>query len=124
MRSSFFASLLLPVLILAACTGSPAEQSDSQVTQPAASDDAPVNDPGVAAREARQHLAERLGVDANDIVVEHIEPREWTDSCLGLGGPAESCLAAITPGFALQLVHDGKEYAYRTDQSGTVVRAE
>jgi hypothetical protein len=126
MRSSFLASLLVPVLLLTACAAPVAEEADTEpdVTSPAASDDSPEGDPGTAAQAARETLAARLGVDSNDIAVESAEAQEWSDSCLGLGGAAESCLQVITPGFAMVLTHNGTEYRYRTDIDGTVVREE
>jgi hypothetical protein len=49
---------------------------------------------------------------------------DWPDGCLGLGGPAELCLAAITPGYAVTLEANGEQYAYRTNLEGTAVRAD
>jgi hypothetical protein len=123
MCSALLALILAPSLLLAACTSDTTPQ-DQQDTSPALTDDSPAGDSGIAARAAREDLAQRLNVDANDIAVEKTEAREWSDSCLGLGGPAESCLAVITPGFAMTLVHNGTEYVYRTNPDGTAVRAE
>ncbi len=72
---------------------------------------------------ARNALAARLNVDAGAIVILEAHETDWSDSCLGLGGPAESCLAVITPGYNVLLTHQGTEYRYRTDTEGTVVRA-
>ena len=42
---------------------------------------------------------------------------------LGLGGPAESCLAVITPGWRVNLlVDDQDKYEVRTDELGDVIR--
>ena len=121
MRTASFSILLVPALLLAAC-GTPGAPADPP-TAPAASHDSPAGD-STAASAARAALADRLGVDAPDVAVEHAEEHEWSDSCLGLGGPAEICAAVITPGFAVLLTHDGEEYRYRTDLEGTAVRAE
>ena len=72
---------------------------------------------------ARQALAEKLGVSADEIEVISYEEREWTDSCLGLGGAAESCLQVITPGWLVTLGADGQVYEFHTDQTGNAVRA-
>jgi len=77
-----------------------------------------------AVHAAKDALAERLDVDVSTIVVLEAIETNWSDSCLGLGGPAESCLAAITPGYAIVLVHGGVEYRYRTNEEGTAVRSE
>lgn len=50
------------------------------------------------------------------------EPVEWSDSCLGLGGPAESCLMAITPGYRVTFEARGASYEVRTDETGSAVR--
>lgn len=73
---------------------------------------------------ARADLAKNLGVDEKSIVIMLVEEKEWSDGCLGLGGPAESCLAAITPGFRVELVSKGQTYVYRTDKTGGSLRIE
>ncbi len=73
---------------------------------------------------AREDLAQRLSMDEADIEITQVEERTWSDSCLGLGGPAESCLQALTPGFRVELVAQGGTYFYRTDQTGASVRIE
>ncbi len=70
----------------------------------------------------RAALAQELGVDPLTIALESAEAVEWTDSCLGLGGPAESCLQAITPGFLVKVMHDGTVYEFHTDQTAESVR--
>ncbi len=71
---------------------------------------------------ARAYLAEQLGIPEDDIVFMAAEPVEWSDGCLGLGGPAESCLMAITPGYRVTFEARGASYEVRTDETGSVVR--
>lgn len=73
---------------------------------------------------SRKDLAQKLGVSVNEITISKVEQVEWSDGCLGLGGPAESCLAAITPGLRVTLVAQGKNYIYRTDLTGQAIRLE
>ena len=73
---------------------------------------------------ARAALADFLGVDEASLELEKIEDAEWPDGCLGLGRPDESCLAAITPGYAITFNVDGETYVVRTDVSGDIVRFE
>ena len=68
----------------------------------------------------RTQVSEALGVPVESIQLESIEPMEWPDSCLGLGGPDESCAQAVTPGWLLVFTADGQEYRFRADQTGTV----
>jgi len=77
-----------------------------------------------AAVEARKDLAAKLGIAESSIVIMEVESRTWSDGCLGLGGPAESCIAALTEGFKVELLAQGESYTYRTDKTGAQVRAE
>jgi hypothetical protein len=61
-------------------------------------------------------------VDALRVV--EAEPQNWTDGCLGLSKPEEICTQAIVPGWRV-VVSDGiREWAYRTDDSGSLVKLE
>jgi hypothetical protein len=71
---------------------------------------------------ARAALASKLGSDELTITLHEIERQDWTDSCLGLGGPAESCLQAITPGYRLVLQAGEDLWEARTSLDGSIVR--
>lgn len=75
-----------------------------------------------AVQAAIQALSNTLQADPSTITVVEVTPMEWTDSCLGLGGPQEMCLQVITPGYLVVLSVDGVEYQFRTDQSGDIIR--
>jgi hypothetical protein len=77
-----------------------------------------------AAAAARLDLAGKLGVAEKSIVILNIEERTWTDGCLGLGGPAESCLQALVEGFRVEMLAHGTTYFYRTDATGASLRQE
>jgi hypothetical protein len=77
-----------------------------------------------AAVAARTDLAAKLGVSEGSIVIMKVEEKAWSDGCLGLGGAAESCLAALVDGFRVELEAQGKAYVYRTDKTGVSLRAE
>lgn len=83
-----------------------------------------VVDENKAKESAISALAEKLGVSVSTITLMDAEKMDWTDGCLELGGPEESCLAAITPGLRIRLSHGGKIYVYRTDLTGNAVRFE
>jgi hypothetical protein len=113
--------LLLIAFVLAAC--SPAAVPGSQT--PVVSEPMPQTGEVPAAVEAaRQALAESLAVDLESIAIVDYQQVDWSDGCLGLGGPAESCLAAITPGYAVTLDVGGQRYIFRTNLDGTAVREE
>lgn len=77
-----------------------------------------------AAEEARKDLATKLSISAQSVTIMKVEEKTWNDGCLGLGGPAESCLMALTDGFRVELLAEGKTYIYRTDKTGTSLRVE
>lgn len=76
-----------------------------------------------AVERARSWLAARLDLRLDEVEVLASERREWSDSCLGLGGPAESCLAAMTPGWLVELEAAGRRYEVRTDETGQAIRS-
>jgi hypothetical protein len=79
-------------------------------------------DPDAATVAAVAHLANELGVAEAEIEIVSLEAAEFTDSCLGLGQPNESCLQAITPGWLIMLSAEGQEYEVHTDETGQQVR--
>lgn len=115
-------SLVLASVLLAACGAGGTEIPTIAVTQviPVLEDVLP---PDVALN-IRNQVSEILGVPVESIQLESIEPMEWPDSCLGLGGPDESCAQAVTPGWLLVFSANGQEYRFRADQTGTVIRQE
>lgn len=119
MRTVSTAVLLASVATLAACSQAPGPLNSAEGAPEGSIHNMPVP---TAVQAAKDALAERLDVDVSTIVVLEAIETDWSDSCLGLGGPAESCLAAITPGYNVLLVQGGVEYRYRTNEDGTSVR--
>jgi len=106
--------VVLVATALTACGGSIGSEED---------DNSAGDLPPVAMVRAREVLAAELNLGVESIIIEDYSPAEWSDSCLGLGGPAESCLAVITPGWQVNLAVDGGQaYEVRTDELGEVVR--
>lgn len=77
---------------------------------------------GVAA--ARARAAQDGGVAESQVLIETAFESEWSDGCLGLGGPAESCIQMITPGYEVTVMVRGQVHVYRTNTDGSVVRKE
>ena len=113
--------LLAGLLVLGACnsTGTDVPAALTQVG-PALEDVLPPN----VALNIRNQVSEILGVPVESIQLKSIEQTEWPDSCLGLGGPDESCAQAVTPGWLLVFSANGQEYRFHADQTGTVIRRE
>lgn len=72
----------------------------------------------------RKLAATVAGVPESQVVILTAYEKEWSDGCLGLGGPAESCIQMITPGYEVTVSAGGKETVYRTNDSGTSIRKE
>ena len=110
------------LLILFGCApqapGVPVTGDTPTVSVPSGSPDLPAE----AVLEAQQWLATQLSVAAEQVQIIEAEQAEWTDSCLGLGRPNESCLQVITPGWRVVLEVNGQRYEVRTDQTGSVIR--
>lgn len=75
-----------------------------------------------AALRARERASADFGVELGLVKIVSAEPAEFNDGCLGLGGPAESCLQAITPGYRVAVEINGQQYVYHTDASGQNIR--
>lgn len=119
-KKLFMTLLVLLIALLAACAPGQAAQP---TTEPApAETPAPEEPLPAAATVAVAQLAAALGVTEADVTVLSAEETEFTDGCLGLGGPAESCLQAITPGWLVMLSANGQEYEAHTDATGQQVR--
>jgi len=79
--------------------------------------------PPPAVRETQSWLAAQLNVSVDEIEILSWEEVEWTDSCYGLGGPAESCLAEPIPGWQVMFEVNGQAYEVRSEETGTIARS-
>ena len=84
----------------------------------------PQPDPPEAVVAAEQQLSKELGIPVDEIDYVSFSREQWRDSCLGLGGPRESCLQVITPGWRVVLTAKGAQYVFRTDATGEAIRRE
>ncbi len=75
-----------------------------------------------AALSAQSALAELLGLDSAAVTVLAVQPGQWSDSCLGLGGPAEICAQQVVEGYQVELQAAGALFTYRTDLDGANLR--
>lgn len=109
--------LMLGVLFLAACT--PGE-SISTTAVPATA--GPPGLPPAVVLDAQQWLATELNVAVEELQIVEMSQEQWSDSCLGLGGPSEICAQVITPGWSVIFETDGLTYEVRTDETGSTIR--
>ena len=64
---------------------------------------------------ARSDLAQRLGVDDQEITEGSVEPAEFPDAALGAPSEDEMSAQMITPGWRIHLRANGKTYEYRAN---------
>ena len=110
--------ILMVMIFLVSCNGTPATPDIDAVT--------PESEglPPVAAVKAREALAAELNLGVEDVTIVSQEQGTWSDSCLGLGGAAESCLQEEVDGWLVELSAKGENYKARTDWLGEQVRFE
>jgi hypothetical protein len=72
------------------------------------------------AQEAKEWLANELGVDVGLAKVIEFTQETWGDSCLGLPGPDEFCSMMMVPGYKVICYVEGKEYEVRIGENGAI----
>lgn len=103
-------SCLFIILVLAACAPTP-DPAETSAGTPA------------AVQEAQTWLAEQLKISGEEIKIVSFEQVEWSDSCFGLGGAAETCAAVVTPGWLANFEVSGQPYEVRFGETGTIARS-
>ena len=108
----------------AAETGVPTTPDVMEPTEEMEEGETPAAETGADAASAAAvaQLAAELEISEAEIEVVSVEATEFSDSCLGLGGAAESCLQAITPGWLVMLSAAGQTYEVHTDETAQQVR--
>lgn len=92
------------------------------VGEPYGSSEPHSDDASAAVAAAKEAAAKSLGLSERAVGLVTITQGDWPDSCLGLGGPEEMCAMMLVPGFTITLIANDTHVAYRTDQTGTIVR--
>ncbi|MFP3853237.1 MAG: hypothetical protein ACLFWD_02965 [Anaerolineales bacterium] len=72
--------------------------------------------------EAQRFLSENLQIEIVEIELIASERVDWSDACLGLGGPEEGCAQVVTPGWRFTFEVNGEQYEVRTDELGETIR--
>lgn len=112
LKNGILVALILTVFLAACGPDTNAAQDSQGSSEP----------PPVAVVKAREALATHLEISIEEVPQGSHERAEWTDSCLGLGGPAESCLSAAYPGWQVKFEVDGTSHEVRTDELGEIIR--
>lgn len=70
----------------------------------------------------KQHLAQRLRIAVDQIVISNVKPVVWRDAGLGCPKPAVDYIQVETPGYNILLAAGGKTYTYHTDETKRFVQ--
>lgn len=73
-------------------------------------------DRGTVSEHARRDLANRLGVDLDDVSIVDISDAEFPDMTLGAPTVGEMAAQMISEGWRIDLEADDKTYEYRADK--------
>jgi len=120
------------LLILAACSSPPAESDINQLItsdNPALKDleasiegeDDPNNLVEVPARTSIAGQFQTIYLDPDQVQIIDSKMVEWPDSCLGIEQMGVECVPEITPGYEVLLEAKGLQFAYHSDEVGSLV---
>ena len=70
----------------------------------------------------KEHLAQKLGIPIDQIVLSDIKPVVWRDAGLGCPKPGVDYIQMETPGYNILLAASGETYRYHTDQTKRFVQ--
>jgi len=85
----------------------------------------PITNPQDSAiRAAKAALARQINIPVDQINLVSIQAATWRDACLGIYDPDRMCAQEITPGYRIILAAQGKNYIFRTNKTGSIVRLE
>ena len=103
-----------------------ARQTPAPTLPQEATDMTPVTPPDETAEKmvalVREHLAQRLSMTVDQIVLSDIKPVVWRDASLGCPKPGVDYIQMETPGYNILLQAGESTYNYHTDQSKRFVQ--
>ena len=70
----------------------------------------------------KEHLANRLGIAVDQIVLAEVKPVVWRDAGLGCPKPGVDYIQVETPGYNVLLQAGGTTYNYHTDETKRFVQ--
>lgn len=110
-------------LVAAACGGGP--ESETRL----ANGEVPVVSSGKLTQElyqalqsAKTDLGAKIGIESDRVYFVNSEGMEWPDASLGVPEPGQAYAQVSTAGFVFHLAADGKQYEYRADSTGSLVK--
>ncbi|OLP17650.1 hypothetical protein BST81_15110 [Leptolyngbya sp. 'hensonii'] len=80
--------------------------------------------PQAIADRVLQDAAQRTSLPLTTLRIVRAERRTWPNGCLGLSRSGEMCTQALVPGWRVVVLAGPQRLAYRTNDSGSVIRLE
>ena len=113
-------------------TASSAIAQTSLIPAPSVQDEQPINllttDTTILPDEVKTAVfndaVKRTSRTVSQMQIVKAQPQQWSDGCLGLGKPEEICIQAIAPGWQVTVTDSIRNWIYRTDETGNIVRLE
>lgn len=84
----------------------------------------PVQLPNSVSIAVRRTHAREFKLPIATLQIASFSRETWSDGCLGLGKPNESCLAALVDGWYVEVSDGTQSWFYRTDATGRSIRLE
>nr|WP_290221718.1 S-layer homology domain-containing protein [Trichocoleus desertorum] len=72
-------------------------------------------------RTVLQQVSQSQNLSLSSLRIVRAERVEWSNGCLGLGGPGVACTQAIVPGYRVFVEGDNKTWVFRTNATGSQV---
>lgn len=66
--------------------------------------------------------SEKSGIPASQLRIVKVERQTWSDGCLGLGGADQLCSQSMVSGWRIVVANSERQWVYRTNQVGSVVK--
>ena len=82
------------------------------------------NIPNSVANAVLQDASAQANLPFQELRVVNAEPRDWSDSCLGLAPPGTFCTQSVVSGWQVRVEGGQRSFIYRTNDSGSVVKPE
>ena len=80
--------------------------------------------PSRLSRRVIRQAASDLGIARRNLSIVSATAEIWSDSCLGIPSPVELCLAAMTPGWRVEITDGSQTWFYRIHAGGGSIRQE
>lgn len=123
-RLAGWAGTVLAIALLVGCV--PPADPESEAEAPSSPDQVEMMSPEMLPEQVSDRVLEQASADLNvpeqELTIRRVNQETWSDGCLGLGGPAESCILTLVPGWQVEVVYEEESYFYRTDSTGDRIR--